>query len=450
MAAPLSEKPVSHQKQFWGRTQHLSRLASLGSLSVILASPLCVLLLLTALSQYHGSFALAFRGLQTQGIQLFLIRGIPALNLQVGMCYSAWVILQAFIYHLLPGKIATGPPTPGGQSLPYKANGLACCTTNLAVLFILFATGIFHPSSIGAHVGELLFVANIYGLALTLAVTIKCYCIGPGARDVRFTGSLIHEFLSGIELNPRLGKYWDLKLFQIGRVGMISWLLLDIAFASLQLQRFGHVTDSMVVVNILHTLYVIDFFIYEDWYLTTIDIAHDHFGFYLAWGSAVLVPALYTTQAHYLAYQPIEITRSYATLLTMAGIASYILFRSSNNQKFRFRQTHGQCLIWGSVPKTIPTTYTTVDGSIHHSMLLCSGWWGLIRHPNYIGDLLFSFCACAACGFTHLLPWSYLIFMTVLLAHRALRDDRRCSEKYGPQWTQYCQTVRWRLIPFVF
>jgi 7-dehydrocholesterol reductase len=35
---------------------------------------------------------------------------------------------------------------------------------------------------------------------------------------------------------------------------------------------------------------VVDFFINEDWYLRTIDIAHDHFGFYLAWGDVVWLP----------------------------------------------------------------------------------------------------------------------------------------------------------------
>jgi len=34
-------------------------------------------------------------------------------------------------------------------------------------------------------------------------------------------------------------------------------------------------------------IYVVDFFANEDWYLRTIDICHDHFGFYLAWGDLV-------------------------------------------------------------------------------------------------------------------------------------------------------------------
>ena len=34
-------------------------------------------------------------------------------------------------------------------------------------------------------------------------------------------------------------------------------------------------TNSMLVVIALHALYVLDFFANEDWYLRTIDIAHD-------------------------------------------------------------------------------------------------------------------------------------------------------------------------------
>jgi hypothetical protein len=35
-------------------------------------------------------------------------------------------------------------------------------------------------------------------------------------------------------------------------------------------------------------------------YLRTIDIAHDHFGFYLAWGDVVWLPFMYTLQSQYL------------------------------------------------------------------------------------------------------------------------------------------------------
>lgn len=32
--------------------------------------------------------------------------------------------------------------------------------------------------------------------------------------------------MAGVELNPRLGSYWDLKLFHIGRLGMNAWVVM--------------------------------------------------------------------------------------------------------------------------------------------------------------------------------------------------------------------------------
>lgn len=46
----------------------------------------------------------------------------------------------------------------------------------------------------------------------------------------------------------------------------------------------------------LKAIYVLDFFWNEAWYLKTIDICHDHFGWYLGWGDCVWLPYLYTLQ----------------------------------------------------------------------------------------------------------------------------------------------------------
>lgn len=45
-------------------------------------------------------------------------------------------------------------------------------------------------------------------------------------------------------------------------------------------------------------IYVLDFFWNEAWYLKTIDICHDHFGWYLGWGDCVWLPYLYTLQVN--------------------------------------------------------------------------------------------------------------------------------------------------------
>jgi len=254
----------------------------------------------------------------------------------------------------------------------------------------------------------------------------------------------------GIELNPRFGKTLDWKLFHNGRPGIIGWTLIDLAYTVLQYRTFGHVTNSIVIVNILHTAYVIDFFVNEDWYLRTIDICHDHFGFYLAWGSAAWLPTMYTLQVQYLARHPVQLHPLSAALITAAGLGGYVLFRAVNDQKNRVRKADGACTIWRRPAVYIRAAYRTSDGAPRESLLLCSGWWGLARHANYAGDLLLSYAMCATCGPAHLLPWIYALFMTAILVHRCHRDEKRCAAKYGPTWAEYCERVPYRLIPGVY
>ncbi len=54
---------------------------------------------------------------------------------------------------------------------------------------------------------------------------------------------------------------------------------------------------------------------------------------------------------------------------------------------------------------------------------------------------------CLSCGFHHLLPYFYIIYMTILLIHRIWRDDARCRGKYGKYWEEYEKIVKWKLIP---
>lgn len=55
---------------------------------------------------------------------------------------------------------------------------------------------------------------------------------------------------------------------------------------------------------VLQAIYVLDFFWNETWYLKTIDICHDHFGWYLGWGDCVWLPYLYTLQVRSRAVSP--------------------------------------------------------------------------------------------------------------------------------------------------
>jgi transketolase N-terminal domain/subunit len=42
----------------------------------------------------------------------------------------------------------------------------------------------------------------------------------------------------------------------------------NLSFVALQYQRFGYITNSMIVVNVLQALYVADLCINEHWYIS--------------------------------------------------------------------------------------------------------------------------------------------------------------------------------------
>lgn len=206
----------------------------------------------------------------------------------------------------------------------------------------------------------------------------------------------------------------------------------------------------MIAVNILHAIYVLDFFWNEGWYLRTIDIAHDHFGFYLAWGDNVWLPWMYTIQGFFLVVNPVTFSVAEFSAVMALGCAGYFIFRAVNDQKDKFRKDPDGCLVWGKKAKYIKCQYKTGDGQTRTSTLLVSGWWGLSRHFNYVGDLMMSLSFCLCCGFTHILPYFYIVYMTILLTHRVIRDDSRLSAKYGEDWKKYCAQVQWRILPYVF
>lgn len=57
--------------------------------------------------------------------------------------------------------------------------------------------------------------------------------------------------MMGIEFNPRIGKWFDFKLFFNGRPGIVAWTLINLSFAAKQRELYGYVTNSMVLVNVL-------------------------------------------------------------------------------------------------------------------------------------------------------------------------------------------------------
>ncbi|KAJ1513409.1 hypothetical protein HMI56_002511 [Coelomomyces lativittatus] len=426
---------------------------------IMLFCPVMVFWFYISISKFQGSLLAPFQFLfleENEKLSIFSLFSkartlLPSLSLKVFFWVFAWILFQASLYQYLPGPVGIGQTTPAGYLLKYKVNGLRCwCLTHL--LYILFTLCVpwFSGSVIADHFGEILIAANIYGYSLAFLAYFKAYYFPTHPEDRKFSESKIYDFFMGIEFNPRWGQLFDFKLFHNGRPGIIAWTLISLSFTIQQYQTLGYISNGLVLVNILYAIYVIDFFYNEDWYLRTIDICHDHFGFYLAWGDSVWLPFMYTLQSHYLAVHPQDwSTLRFFSVLSL-GLIGYIIFRGANHQKNIVRKSNGKCKVWGKASKFLRLKYTTIDGEKHESILLISGYWGLARHMNYFGDLCLSLSMCMACGLDHILPFFYFFYMFILLTHRIYRDDARCRGKYGVGWDKYCQLVPYKLIPYVW
>jgi 7-dehydrocholesterol reductase len=49
-----------------------------------------------------------------------------------------------------------------------------------------------------------------------------------------------------------------------------------------------------------------------------------------------------------------------------------------------------------------------------------------------------------------IVPYFYFLYLVVLLFDRQLRDEKKCAEKYGEAWKEYCRLVPWKIIPFLY
>ena len=162
------------------------------------------------------------------------------------------------------------------------------------------------------------------------------------------------------------------------------------------------------------------------------------------------VPSFYTSPSLYLVHNRVELGLPLAAAIFVIGIAGIVINYHADYQKEIVRATDGKCTIWGRKPTIIRTTYQTTEGETKKSLLILSGWWGVSRHFHYIPELVAAFCWSVPGLLSSVIPYMYFIFLFVLLTHRAVRDDKRCEEKYKESWKEYCRHVPYKILPWVF
>jgi Delta14-sterol reductase len=334
-----------------------------------------------------------------------------------------------------------------------------------------------------------LFTSNlILSFVLAVFVYARSFSIKPDNAEKRelaaggHSGNFIYDWFIGRELNPRIKipllPEIDIKSWMEMRPGLLGWIVLDFAMIAKQYRNYGYVTDSIIITTAAQAFYVFDGLYMEPAILTTIDIISDGLGFMLAFGDVAWLPFTYSLQARYLAVYPVSLGRLSLLTLAVQGLGYYI-FRSSNNEKNRFRTN----------PNDPAIKHLEFINTKTGSKLLVSGWWGRARHINYLGDWLMSWAYCLPTGFAGYLiarnkvmpmtvpedgktmlgqlsptvvyqgdakgwgmvvTYFFMVYFAVLLIHRSRRDEEKCKAKYGKDWEEYCRRVRWKIVPYIY
>lgn len=366
-----------------------------------------------------------------------------------------WLICLYMVYGLammkiLPGKTVTGPLTPKGNVPVYKDNGFLYYIVTIALFWILTVSlrplGM-SPSIIYDRFDEVLNFLTAFSFIFCFFLYVKGL-VSPSSTDSGASGNILFDYYWGTELYPRVFGF-DLKVFTNCRFGMMGWALLTCVHAVKSYELYGFV-DSMFVSVFLQLLYITKFFWWEAGYLRTIDIMVDRAGFYICWGCLVYVPGLYASVSFYMVDHPVHLGPFVSTLFLALGTMSIYINYEADMQKQDVRGANGNCLIWGRKPELIRAKYQLENGEERESILLASGWWGMSRHFHYIPEIMLAFFWSVPALFGNVMPYSYVIWLVLLLTHRSYRDDTKCGDKYGPFWRQYCKKVPHKIVPYIF
>lgn len=422
-----------------------------------------------------------------------------------------YYLLSLFLQVFLPGQQAEGVDLACGGRHKYKFNGIhipesvSLCPLESNALLSAFPSAVIILSICavgsylyGADFAVWTFLWDNYLQVITANLLIctviavfvyaKSFTVpspgqpNPGLRQLApggHTGNVLYDFFIGRELNPRVrlpipfvsdtARTIDIKVWCEMRPGLLGWLILNLSNVARQYRTYGYITDSIILVAVFQSFYVLDALYMEPAILTTMDVIMDGFGFMLSFGDLVWVPFLYSFQSRYLAIFPLELGLKGVSLVLGVTAIGYSIFRGANNQKNRFRSNPND-------PRVKNVKYIqTASGS----KLMTSGWWGYARHINYLGDWVMSWGYCLPTGIAgyaiienvnpvtgsiqkqavqtpevrgwgSIFTYFFLVYFAVLLIDREHRDEEKCKKKYGADWSRYTSLVRSRIVPGIY
>ena len=380
---------------------------------------------------------------------LVLTKGIPTPTVVVP--YLLFFFCQLLLAAVVPGITVYGLPTaPDGKRLPYHCNGYLSFIISLGIFFLAGYYDLLPLTFMAESYGEVLVTSII----IADATSLFWYFYGLMLADEytgkgNLSGYPIYDFFMGTILYPRIGEI-DIKMIAETRWSWTTLIYLTMSCAASQYKETGRISINMVIMLIAHGLYSNACAKGEHCIPCTWDMFHENYGWMLNFWNIAGVPYLYTYQSLYILRNQDMIDNFvyplwFAIIVIVILLTAYYIFDTANSQKANVkirvkRNTYPQ-FKWGVLEDPIKMIETP------HGNILIDGWYAYARKMQYTGDILMALCWGLACGFKSSLPYFYFLFFTSMIIHRQMRDEARCSKKYGEYWQEYIDTVPNVFVP---
>jgi delta14-sterol reductase len=353
--------------------------------------------------------------------------------------FAPWIAYAAmFLLHLaVPARRVVGyvPNPQTGKPWEYRLNGPIVLVLTIALWALVGALGFLPWDWLYIHRWSGLAGSCVLGLVYSAAMVLPAKSTG-------------HSFFADFYL----GRTENRQFFN-GRVdgkmvlyllGAVMLALNILSFEAHHLIAFGaDASPGAILYGCLFLWFVVDYLLFERVHLYTYDIFAERIGFKLGWGCLTFYPYFYAVGLWFAAALPNPGTPAWLLVVyALVFFAGWTLSRGANMQKFFFKVDPRHALLGIIKPRTLS------NGS---QSLLCSGFWGVARHINYLGEILMAVGLTLALGWPALwAAWLYPLYYIGLLLPRERDDERRCAKKYGALWTEYMRKVPRRIIPGIY
>merc|ERR1712127_662316 len=159
---------------------------------------------------------------------------------------------------------------------------------------------------------------------------------------------------------------------------------------------------------------------YEDCYFYSHDSLYSGYGWSLI-SSYLTFPFLPTLATRYLVAASPSLPAPALVAVALTNLLGHWVYRSSENQR---------CQLARDPQHPSLAQLTTLEG-IKGRRLIVSGWWGMVRHPNYLGELLVQWSwvlpAAPSLGLEHLVPYYLPVVTSLMLVLRYGPPHHSCS-----------------------